>query len=85
MFDEEDAPPNASNASTLTVPVTPVKPEPSPSNEPLIEPVIPDVPLLMFPKPLEIAPAFNVPTLVICVCDASTLNEWQYFHHLWHL
>src|SRR6056300_1674825 len=32
-----------------------------------------DVPLSMFPNPLEIAPVSNVPTDVICVCDASTL------------
>ena len=31
-----------------------------------------DVPLSMLPKPLDIAPAFNVPTLVICVWAAST-------------
>ena len=32
-----------------------------------------EVPLSMLPKPLDIAPVSNVPTLVICVWAASTL------------
>src|SRR6056300_438088 len=84
----------ADKESISTAAVTPVKPEPSPINEPVKEPVMcdaatdeslvnvstialpvfkVDVPLSMFPNPLEIAPVSNVPTDVICVCDASTL------------